>query len=140
MKIYNKNLNVIAAAALAIFFLFSVSSCSDDEEDRKATFSHSHGDEVTDLEKHKFEHQFADQCVAREIKKSANKDYDARRFNKSCMCIARFMLEDLTAIEAEKFLEEKKNTRSLQIRYENAAYNCLQKGTQPKPPQIFKHR
>jgi hypothetical protein len=140
MKTNNNNLNVFATAALSIFLLFSVSSCSDDDENQQTVFSHEHSDEVTDLEKHKFEHRFADQCVTREIKNSANKDYDAQRFNQSCMCIARFMLKDLTAVEAEKFLEEKKSTRSMEIRYENAAYHCLQKKVQPKSPQIFKYR
>ncbi len=138
--------------SLPFVFIFLVTliiaACSSDED--KATqqvktsstpsFDHTHGDDVTDLEKHKFEHKFANQCVAREIKNSVNKAYDKKRLEKTCLCIASYMMKDLTAVEAEKFLEENKNTRSLQIRFDNAAYQCLQKNKRPKAPEIFKTR
>ncbi len=125
-----------------------VSACSSDEDSSSQpiktsstpSFDHTHGDDVTDLEKHKFEHKFANQCVAREIKNSVNKAYDKQRLDKTCLCIASYMMKDLTAVEAEKFLEENKNTRSLQIRFDNAAYHCLQQNKQPKAPIIFKTR
>jgi hypothetical protein len=63
---------------------------------------------VTDIQKHVFEHEFAAECVDREVKNSINKDNDRKRFAKPCMCIATFMMKDLTAIEAEKFLKEKR--------------------------------
>jgi len=50
------------------------------------------------------------------------------------------MLKDLTAIEAEKFIKENKSTQSLRIRFENAAYHCLQEKEQPKSPQLFNRR
>ncbi len=128
-----------------VFFLClavtSLIGCSSEEESQPTnTFDHKHGADVTDLNKHRFEHKFADQCVSREIKNSVNKAYDKNRLEKSCLCIATYMMKDLTAAEAEKFLDENKHTRSLQIRFDNAAYKCLQKTKQPKSPIIFKHR
>ncbi len=100
-------------------------------------FDHSHKP-VTDLVKHQFEHRFADQCVAREARNSPNPELDRKRWSEPCMCIAQFMLKDLTAKEAELFLRENKDTQSLRIRFENAAYHCLQaKQSQVKAPQLF---
>lgn len=140
--------NLTLSSFFIILVLFGLVACSSDEEkstqqvkpSSHPTFDHTHGDEVTDLEKHKFEHKFANQCVAREIKNSVNKDYDKKRLEKTCLCIASYMMKNLTAVEAEKFLEENKNTRSLQIRFDNAAYQCLQQNKQPKAPEIFKTR
>jgi hypothetical protein len=147
MTTFLRNLNPIPLVFIILVSLV-VSACSSDEDNSSQstktsstpTFDHAHGDDVTDLEKHKFEHKFANQCVAREIKNSVNKAYDKKRLEKTCLCIASYMMKDLTAVEAEKFLEENKNTRSLQIRFDNAAYQCLQKNKMPKAPEIFKTR
>ncbi len=136
------------AFTISLFLVLPLASCSDDDEvvvaakkpSQTHQFDHSHGKEVTDLEKHKFEHQFADQCVEREIKNSKNKNLGRQRFSKPCLCIAAFMMNDLTATEAEKFLQEHKNTQSLRIRYENAAYHCLQEKAQAKAPTVFRQR
>ena len=40
-------------------------------------------------------------------------------------------MKDLTGEEAEKFLAEHENPQSLRIKYENAAYHCLQQNTPP---------
>lgn len=142
------------AALIGVAVLALMTACSSDDNSgtsartpakpvdthNKVVFDHAHGKEVTDLEKHKFEHQFADECVAREIKESVNRDVDQKRFAKPCMCIAKFMMKDLTAKEAEKFLKEHKNTQSLRIRYDNAAYHCLQERAQPKLPNIIGKR
>lgn len=133
---------------VAIAFIVSVflSACSDDKPETMAkktehhSFDHTHGTEVTDLVKHKFEHQFADQCVEREVKHSVNKVNDRKRYAKPCLCIATYMMKDLTAVEAEKFLKEHKDTQSLRIRFENAAYHCLQQKARPKGPQLFGKR
>lgn len=122
-----------------------LSACTDEQAQEIAKekglgqykFDHPHGDEVSDLVKHKFEHQFADECVAKEVVNSPNKAEDKKRWEKPCLCIASFMMKDLTAVEAEKFVNEKKHTQSMRIRYENAAYHCLQKKAQVKGPQIF---
>ena len=130
---------VLTGAVLAL----SVTGCSDDKE-KTATaknvhnpFDHTHDVVVTDVEKHTFEHEFADECVKRELKNSVNKDVDRARYSEPCMCIATFLMKDLTADEAKKFMVEHKNTQSLVIKYENAAYHCLQEKAQPKQPQIF---
>lgn len=133
----------------SVTLVFFLTACSDDNKNTSARtavqsprhqFDHTHGAEVTDLVKHKFEHEFADQCVAREVRNSANREQDRERFAKPCMCIATYMMKDLTAKEAEKFIKEHKNTQSLRIRFENAAYHCLQmqNKSQPKAPVIFK--
>jgi hypothetical protein len=126
-----------------------VTGCSDDKKTAPAkpasqsqaqphhSFDHTHGSEVSDLEKHKFEHDFADQCVEREIKNSKNKDIDRERFTKPCLCIATYLMKDLTAKESELFLVEHKNTQSLRIKFESAAYHCLQEKVQPKSPMLF---
>lgn len=105
-------------------------------------YDHSHGSEVTDLVKHQFEHQFADQCVERELKHSSNPDVDRQRWTQPCLCIAQYLMKDLTAKEAELFLKQNKNTQSLRIRFEAAAYQCLQKqaAKQAKAPTVFNQR
>lgn len=138
-------MKVIATILFSTVFAISLSSCSDDNSSKTAgqKFDHEHGGEATDLVKHKFEHDFAKQCVEREVQNSINKDVDRERFTGPCLCIATYMMQDLTAKEAEKFLNERKNTQSLRIRFENAAYNCLQKSKEQqddKTPVIFNQR
>ncbi len=132
-------ITVLSSAVLAL----SVSACSDDDDKATAAklehnpFDHSHDVVVTDVQKHTFEHEFAEQCVQRELKNSVNKDVDRERYAEPCMCIATFLMKDLTADEAKKFMIEHKNTQSLVIKYENAAYHCLQEKAKVKEPQIF---
>ncbi|WP_027158984.1 hypothetical protein [Methylobacter luteus] len=144
MKTFTFTKNLFLAAMIGTVLAVSVTGCSDDKEEQKPAstavhnpFDHSHDAVVTDVQKHTFEHQFADQCVARELKSSVNKEYDKKRLEDACMCIATFLMKDLTADEAEKFITEHKNTQSLVIKYESAAYHCLQEKAQPKGPQLF---
>lgn len=126
--------------SIGLIFTLFVSGCSDDKPAKPEHnyFDHSHGADVTDLEKHKFEHQFANQCVKRETKNSINKDIDKKRYEKPCLCIAKRMMKDLTAVEAEKFLVENKNTQSLRMAFDEAAYFCLQeKAKKIKSPKLF---
>lgn len=136
-----KSLSILLFCSVLPVFL---ASCSDDKESKEKPkvvhnpFDHSHDASVTDMIKHKFEHQFADECVAREIRNSPNKEDDKARFEVPCMCIAQYLMKGLTAKEAELFLTEHRNTQSLRIRYDSAAYHCLQeKQTQPRMPQLF---
>lgn len=99
-------------------------------------FDHSGEVKVTESEKQRFEREFASQCVNREIKNSDNNEADKERFAKPCTCIATFMMKDLTAQEAEKFLTEHENPQSLRIKYENAAYHCLQEKAPPHEPDF----
>ncbi|WP_305909305.1 hypothetical protein Q9L42_006120 [Methylomarinum sp. Ch1-1] len=146
MKKTNLTIKMFVALAAVFVFAGALSGCSEDKPKvvaKKAEhnpFDHSHGADVTDLVKHKFEHDFAEQCVEREIKNSVNKTEDRKRYAKPCLCIATYMMKDLTAVEAEKFLQEHKDTQSLRIRFENAAYHCLQQKSQPKSPQLFGKR
>ena len=148
MKTHTFTKNFFFTALTGIVIGLSVTGCSDDKEKTVPVktihnpFDHSHDVPVTDVQKHKFEHDFAAQCVERELKNSVNKDEDKERFAQSCMCIATFMMKDLTAQEAEKFLTEHENPRSLQIKYNSAAFHCTQQKTvdrgfkiydQPKP-------
>lgn len=133
----------LATIFVIICSILVFNSCSDDELKQQATkthkpWGHSHDKAVTDQQKHVFEHDFAEQCVNREVSKSINKENAKKRFSKPCMCIATFMMQDLTAVEAEKFLQQNKSTQSLRIRFENAAYHCLQNKQRAQSPQLFK--
>lgn len=149
MKITKQQLSVFFYS-LALTLLLT--ACSDDSPKEttptsstvvgsaeKMNFDHEHN-KARNMDKHPFEHTFAQQCVAREIQNSINKDIDQARFKKPCMCIATYMMKDLTAKEAQKFLREKKHTQSLRIRYDNAAFHCLQQKQAPRSPTIFKTR
>jgi hypothetical protein len=134
---------IFFTAVVNIALSLILTGCSDEEEKTAAApvkhnpFDHSHDVEVTDIQKHKFEHDFARQCVERELQNSVNKEADKERFEETCMCIATYMMKDLTAKEAEKFITERENPRSLQIKFDGAAYHCLQQKAQPKGMQLF---
>jgi hypothetical protein len=152
-------MNILASIKTLVFstlmcaaFAFALLGCSDEEKTKEeaktpvseqttkpaaSTFDHPHGPEVTDMQKHQFEHDFAAQCVDRELNNSTNKVEDAERLTKSCECIATYMMKDLTAQEAEKFITEHENPQSLKIKYEAAAYECVQEKAQPAGPKLF---
>ncbi len=92
---------------------------------------------VPDMEKQKFEHAFAEQCVTRELKAANNTESDKARLSETCLCVAKYLMTDLTAQEAEKFLDEHENPESLVIKYDAAAYHCLQENA-PKRPDFSK--
>lgn len=149
MKLLIHKKNVFIPVLISAVVAFSLTGCSDEKpkeekaalEEKTAkkenTFDHPHGPEVTDLQKHKFEHDFSAQCVDRELNSSENKITDAERINKSCECIATYMMKDLTAQEAEKFLAEHEHPQSLRIKFEAAAYECLQEKAQPAGSKLF---
>ena len=146
MKINNYINQTLSILMLSAVITAALVSCSSDDDSSKTSaakavhnpFDHTHDETVTDMVKHKFEHQFADECVSRELHNSVNPDNDKARFEKPCLCIAQYLMKNLTTKEAELFLTEHRNTQSLLIRYDNAAYHCLQESsTQPKPPQLF---
>ncbi len=131
----NKELKVIL---LSLTICMALTACSDEPsvKDAESVFEHPK-EPVTSLEKHKFELEFTDDCVARELKNSVNKSSDEPRIEKACTCIAEFMMKDLTAVEAEKVLEDDSDTQSLRIRFDNAAYNCLQEDQPRQAPKLF---
>jgi hypothetical protein len=137
---------IMFAMLLSGIFALTVTGCSDDKEKTVAPksnhnpnpFDHSGEPKVTSNEKEKFEHDFAAQCIEREVKNSTNPAEDRERVSAPCHCIAKFMMKDLTPQEADKFLTEHENPQSLRIKYENAAYHCLQEKTSPHEPDFSK--
>ena len=153
MKINLRKQHYLISTLLSAVFILMISGCSDKDESKNApqqpaaqesaaissapAFDHPHGPEVTDMQKHKFEHDYAAQCVERELNDSSNRIEDADHISKSCSCIAAYMMKDLTAQEAEKFLNEKEHPQSLRIKFDAAAYECLQEKTIPPGPKLF---
>lgn len=125
---------------------FVIVGCSSDEAEapktsaapksKKAVHRVDSG-EATEPEKRQFEKEFSAKCVARELKNSVNKDVDEKRFQESCDCIAEHIMKDLSEIDAEKYLEDHEDTQTLGIKFDAAAYFCLQNKPQPKGPQLF---
>lgn len=147
MKKLQFTTKLLVAGMLGSVLALTGTGCSDKSDDKEKVavtkkanhnpnpFDHSADVPVTDTEKRQFEHDFAAQCIGREAKNSDNAA-DKERFSKPCHCIAQFLSKDLTSQEAEKFLAEHENPQSLRIKYENAAYHCLQEKTPPKEPDF----
>ncbi len=93
--------------------------------------------EASDSVKNKFIKTFAQNCVTRELKNSVNPDVDQPRFQQSCGCIAEHIAEDLAEVDAEKYLDDHEDTHTLQIKFDSAAFFCLQNKPQPKGPHLF---
>jgi len=125
---------IITGLLTGIFMATTLTGCSDDKSGRSASgsMSHTHNPPIANMKKHSFEHKFADQCVKRELKNSINKKADRKRFEKSCLCIATRIMKDLDEVQAEKFLKEKKNTHTMRLSFDEAAYFCLQRNAKPK--------
>jgi hypothetical protein len=148
MKTFTFTKKLCVTALTGLIIALSVTGCSDDKppaESKPATtkvvnnpFDHSHDVKVSTAQKNKFEQEFAQQCVQRELKHSDNKEADEKKYTVPCTCIATFLMKDLTAEEAEKFIIEHENVQSLVIKYENAAYHCLQQNAHPKGPDFSK--
>ena len=122
MKMPIKTKNFIFTLLISLVISATLTACSDDKPKKAAkseriSFDHAHGSEVSDLKKHRFEHKFAKQCVEREVRNSINKENDRKRYEKPCLCIATRIMKDLTAVEAEKFLVEKKSTQSIKMSF-----------------------
>jgi hypothetical protein len=93
--------------------------------------------EAEDDQKKQFQHDFAAQCVERELNNSQNQSSDADKITKACDCIAKYVTQDLTDEEAKKFLADHDNPQSLRIKYEAGAYECLQEKTKLAEPKLF---
>lgn len=98
-------------------------SCSGDNDADKNKYDHSH-DEAIDMEKHLFEHEFAQQCIAKETANLVNKEAGRKRFAGPCMCIATYLFKDLVAKDSYTFLRDKKYAQSMRNKYEEAANRC----------------
>ncbi|QPK62403.1 hypothetical protein IVG45_16310 [Methylomonas sp. LL1] len=125
-----------------------LTACSDDKPDTAApekpaaktkpvNNNNVDAGEASDTVKQKFVKTFAKNCVTREMKNSVNKDIDEKRFTESCGCIAEHIVEDLAEVDAEKYLDDHEDTHTLQIKFDAAAFFCLQNKPQPKGPHLF---
>ncbi len=95
-------------------------------------------DKASWVEKGKFKKEFSKDCINRELKNAAGGDVDRAYIEKTCDCIADYMDEHLTDQEAEEFLGEDNHMRALQIRYDTAAYQCIQGADKVAEPKITK--
>ena len=93
--------------------------------------------EASDSVKNKFIKTFSQNCVARELNNSNNKDVDEKRFQQSCDCIAGHIADDLAEVDAERYLEDHEDTQTLGIKFDSAAFFCLQNKPPPKGPHLF---
>ena len=83
-------------------------------------------DKATWVEKGRFNKEFKKDCIARELKGAgADGNVDKPFIEKTCDCIADYMDDHLTDQEAEEFLGEDSHMRALQIRYDTAAFHCI---------------
>jgi methionine-rich copper-binding protein CopC len=124
------------ATVICAVLSVAVVGCSDDKSDFDP-MDQSKIKPVPDKEKIEFEHKFADQCVTRELKNSQNSEADNAGLENTCLCVSKYLMKNLTEQEAEKFLEDDENPESLVIKYDAAAYHCLQEN-QPKGPDFSK--
>lgn len=138
---------------LPILFVFSIlaltlSACSDDKPatsgaqnnaSKAAVVKKHHFDpgEASVSIKQKFETEFAKKCVSRELKNSVNKDIDEKRYTEDCNCIAKHISDHLADVDAEKYLMDHEDTQAVDIKFDTAAYFCLQSKPQPKGPHLF---
>ena len=132
----DKLLGLLVVGGMAIL----LAGCGNDKpQDSAKAAKPNHVDygEASDSVKTKFTKAFAKNCLTRELKNSINKDVDEKRFTESCECIAQHIAEDLSDIDAEKYLQEHEDTQTLEIKFDSAAYFCLQAKPVPKGPHLF---
>ncbi len=93
-------------------------------------------DKASWVEKGKFKKEFTKDCINRELQSAGKNKVDRGYIEKTCACIADYMDEHLTDQEAEEFLGEDNHMRALQIRYDTAAYQCIQGAKKTAEPKI----
>lgn len=94
-------------------------------------------DEASRSVKEDFVEKFTEVCVERELKSSVNPDIEEKRAEENCGCIAKYIAENLSDADAEKYIEDGVDSRTMQIKFDTATYFCLQNKKQFKGPQIF---
>ena len=124
MSILTKAFQTLAVILSYILLSTVLISCSSDDDADKNKFDHPH-DETTDMEKHLFEHEFAQQCIAKETANLVNKEAGRERFAEPCLCIATYLFKDLAVKDSYTLLNDKKHAQSLRNRYEEAVKRCL---------------
>ena len=149
MKIINSRQKILGLAIISTLTLL-ISACSDDKTQSNSAektapaakqpknhhVNASQG-EAPESVKQKFINEFSKKCVARELKNSNNPDVEKKRFEDSCGCIADHIAADLADVDAEKYLLAHEDTQSLDIKFDQAAYFCLQAKGLPKGPHLF---
>ena len=123
MSTLTKAFQTLAVIFSYILLSMALISCSGDDAD-KNKYDHTH-DQTTDMEKHLFEHEFAQQCIAKETANLVDKEAGRERFAEPCMCIAIYLFKDLAAKDSYTFLNDKKHAQSLRNKYEEATKQCL---------------
>jgi hypothetical protein len=147
MTIINSRQKIIHLAIISTLAVI-VSACSDNNaptnKPEKTTPPANHAKhtlstpgEATDSVKQKFINEFSNRCISRELKNSNNPDVEKKRFADSCSCIANHIAENLADVDAEKYLQAHEDTQALDIKFDQAAYFCLQAKTLPKGPHLF---
>ena len=124
MTSLTKAFRKLSAIFSYMFLSIVLISCSNDEDLEHNKFDHSHS-ETIDIEKHLFEHEFAQQCVTNNTAKLVNKDVGQEDFAKYCMCIATFLFKDLATKESYSLLNNKKHAQLLRNKYKEAINHCL---------------
>lgn len=147
----NKQVKQPILGLLIISALAILPACSDDKsapasnqtEAKSANTAKSHHidhvkpGEATDSVKNKFISQFSKSCIDRELKNSTDLDNDTKRVKPTCECIANKIAEDLSDLDAEKYLQMHEDTQTIEIKFDHAAYFCLQAKPLPKGPHLF---
>lgn len=93
-------------------------------------------DKASWVEKGKFKKEFTKDCINRELQSAEKNKADTGFIEKTCACIADYMDEHLTDQEAEEFLGEDNHMRALQIKYDTAAYQCIQGAKKIEDPKV----
>lgn len=93
-------------------------------------------DKASWVEKGKFKKEFTKDCINRELQSAGKNKVDNSFIETTCACIADYMDEHLTDQEAEEFLGEDNHMRALQIRYDTAAYQCIQGAKKIEDPKV----
>ncbi len=160
MSIFSGKSNIFLTV-LSLLTILLLSSCSDDRKEvgtKKATVERTIVgnsknmtanklddksyykemskpiDKASWVEKGKFNKEFKKDCIARELR--TDKAVDKAFIEKTCDCIADYMDDKLTDQEAEEFLKEDSHMRSLQIRYDTAAFHCIKGADKTSEPKI----
>jgi hypothetical protein len=132
MMILNTLRKSFLTALICATFGVAMVGCSDDKSDFDP-MDQTKIEPVPDKEKIEFEHAFAEQCVTRELKNSKNPEADKAGLESTCLCVSKYLMKNLTEQEAEKFLDDGENPESLVIKYDAAAYHCLQENAVKGP-------
>ena len=94
-------------------------------------------DEASKSVKEDFIEKFTEVCVEREMKTAVNPDIEEKRAQENCGCIANYIAENLSDADAEKYIDDGVDSRTMQIKFDTATFFCLQNKKQFKGPQIF---